>query len=222
MIGAPSTWRNRLIVTFALVGSTALGKDEERLPYDVRMPVRGGAGYSWAFDDGVADLSFSGAFTGFELARGVRPELLVGIDGLVPGTVPVTLPDETGKITRYGFARGHLAVEMGLGLRFGGGDGPMVAVSLLPSAVLGKVAGKIKGHDVGTVGAGLRGVVELYPWFLDVRLHERASVGRWLASAFGIWIGVRHDWADPERGGALAGGISVDVSRALLAPLLAR
>lgn len=211
-----------MILALGLVASTALAKDDERLPYDVRMPVRGGAGYSWSFDDGVADLSFSGVFTGFELVRGVRPEILVGIDGLLPGTVPVTSPDNTGKVTSYGFARGHLSIEMGLGLRIGGVDGPMVAVSFLPSAVLGKVPGKIMGQDVGTVGAGLRGVVELYPWFADVRQNERASVGRWLASAVGLWIGVRHDWADPERGGALTGGISIDVSRAVLAPLLGR
>jgi len=211
------------LVSSGATAAFAADRDELRVPYDVRMPVRGGMGYSWAFDGVVADLGFAGVFTGRELFPGVRPEVTIGVDGVIPGTLAVTLPDKTGKVQSFGFARGHLAIELGLGLRFGGGDGFMVAIAFLPSAVLGKVPGKIKDQDVGTVGAGMRWIAEVYPFFLDIReAHSGANVGRWFLSALGAWIGVRHDWADPERGGALTGGLVIDVSRAVMAPLIAR
>lgn len=198
--------------------------EPEHLPDDVRMPVRVGVGYSWGFDDGVAALGFEGVFAAKEIVRGVRPEISIGFAGAVPGTVPVTLPDANGKTTTYGFHRGHLFVSFGVGLRFGGDDGIMVAVTFAPSATLGSIPGRRKDENIGTVGAGLAGRVELFPWYVALRdaEHERTrrSVGRWIASAFGVWFEARHDWADPERGGALSGGLAIDLGRAVIAPIV--
>jgi len=218
-------------------GANGVAQASERLPWDVRMPIGVGGGYTAMYSGGAVNLAIGAAFVGRELVRGVHPELTLGTDFVFGPDLPLVLPDKDGKVGPYGFPRSTTNVGMGFGLFFGGHSGFAVSAIFQPGAALGSLYGKKQDDSITTVGASLLGRVEIHPWYMSMRRgsdddeEREPGYGRWLLSAFSFYVVFRQDWVEapaapgmtaPQNGPFFGLGIVIDVARVGLLPFFPR
>lgn len=216
---------------FCLLAHAAHAKDDElHVPWDGRMPVRIGGGYSGLHDGAGLSISFEAAFIGREMFSRVHPQVVLGIDGVRGTDIPTVLPDDKGVPTSFGFPKSLVGITTGLGVFIGRTDGFAVSIVFAPGAALGSLPGKKKGDSIPTVGVGLLGRIEIIPWFLSMHRDEdddddRPAFGRWILSSLSFYVVTRMDWVETPistNGAYFGGGIGVDIARLLVGPFLRR
>ena len=177
---------------------------------DVRMPVRMGWGYSALYRAPAYDFGFEGQASFVELTESMWLHVNFGESAVLPAVV-----------RREGQRRpGFFGVDLGLGLSRYAPGGPAFFVS----ATTGP---RWDSQDRGfrPDGFGVTGRAEVYPFFMSIPeiVDERP---RWFRGMFlsglHLWVSTRYDRITGRHGNTFAGGIGLDLGRAVIVPILRR
>lgn len=184
----------------SLWSGAAAARDED---IDVRMPVRIGWGYAAAYPAPALSVALDS-----ELVARVNERLgfffVSGFEGIT--VYDPRAPDRP---------RGFFSVGIGGGIFL---RSPAIGPALSLSAPIG-----LDFRDDAVTGVGIAFRATFHPYYhsLTESLEcARGPLGAYVASSFFIWTGVRLDVLDESKGAIVSFGAGLDVSRALLLPIM--
>lgn len=171
---------------------------------DGRLPVRVGWGYAAAYPAPSLAIGFDS-----ELSARLSDHVSVfgssGFEGVI--VYDPRAPDIARGFSSVGISGGLFVRTKSVG--------PAVAFSM-------PVNLDLRGDSV--VGAGIGFRATFYPYYhslQDTLQCPHGPLGSYVGSSFFFWTGVRLDTLDESKGATVSFGAGIDISRSVLAPLIA-
>jgi hypothetical protein len=194
---------------FAARISTARAADDD-FDFDLRAPIRVGAGYSHIYDALVLSLSAEQEVSIIKLGEATRFDIILGADAVGPWSSP--------HVADSSMRKGYFGVGMGGG----------IFQRLAPhgaAAVLGATIGPLfeVEDDFTPHGVGFTGRVEIFPFYLtmqEIDKCESDGLRTHLLSGLNGWVLARQDWIGSSSGATFAAGIGIDLARHILFPMI--